>query len=129
MMLRTRGGDFNSFFSSCIAFIASLLALWIFAHLAEPRWIENWETFLRKAAREHSPLGIMGWKAANRATIYPMFALLPVLWMTAAWCLQRVLPERVAKAFNHVHTFVIVALAIAVTSSFISLMSAPPINP
>ncbi len=86
---------------------------------------QDWESFLRRPTREHSPLGVMGWKATNRITLYPFFLLLPVLWMVAAACLQRVLPERVARSFNRLHTILILALAAAVAYSFISLLQGP----
>lgn len=124
-ILKTRGGDFNSFFTSCITLTASCLALWIFARWAEPRWTGHWESFLRKDVREHSPIGTMGWKAFHRTALYPMFALLPVLWMSAAYCLQRVLPEKLAKGFNLVHTLVFLALAVTVAAAFVRLLNPP----
>ena len=105
MILRTQGGDFNSFFASCMVLVLSLLVLGIFFLVSEPRWMEHWESFLTREAREQSAIGVMGWKMFHRTMIYPFFLLLPVMWMFAAFCLQRILPLRAARVFNLLHGF------------------------
>ncbi len=125
MILRIRGGDFNSFFNSCIVFFSAMIVLWIFFRLGEPVWSEQWGSFLTREVREHSAIGTMGWKAFHRTTLYPMFLLLPVLWMFSAFCLQRVLPAGIARIFNRTHSLLLLALALTVALAFLALNAGP----
>ena len=67
----------------------------------------------------------MGWKMFHRTLAYPLFLLLPVMWMFAAFCLQRVLPARAARIFNLLHAGFLVILTLLTALGFAALRQTP----